>query len=205
MSGCSVIDADGSVVTPQLVLEAYRQRCFPMADQRSGRLRWYRPQRRAIITWDRWKIPESLAKRLRHAPFTVSFDRAFTEVMAACAERKSTWISGDIELLYNELHRLGSAHSVEAWNAAGELVGGLYGLNLGGCFCGESMFHRADDAGKVCVVHLVERLRAQGFTVLDCQQQSPHMERFGAYEIDDAEYASLLERCQAPCAFTAAT
>ena len=191
-----VIDADGSVVTPELVLEAYRLRCFPMAEERGGPLRWYRPTRRAIITWDRFKIPDSLGKRLRNRPYTITVDRDFPAVIAACAERASTWISHDIEALYTELHRRGHAHSLEAWDAGGALVGGLYGLAIGGCFCGESMFHRADDAAKMCVVRLVEILRARGFALLDCQQQTPHMQRFGAYEIDDRAYAALLDAAQ---------
>lgn len=202
MSAAQAIrDADGHPVTPELILAAYAERCFPMADSRNGRLRWYRPAMRAVITWDRWRIPRSLEQRLRHPPCTVTVDRAFALVIAACAERSSTWISGDIERLYGELHRLGHAHSLEAWDAAGDLVGGLYGLCLGGCFCGESMFHRINDAAKICVVHLVERLRSRGFRLLDCQQQTPHMARFGAREIGDDEYARLLAECREPCAF----
>jgi leucyl/phenylalanyl-tRNA--protein transferase len=190
-----VRDADGYRITAELVLEAYWQGCFPMADHRLGRLRWYRPNRRAIITWDRYKVPRSLEKVARKQPYTLTIDRDFAAVAAGCAQRISTWISPDIERLYGELHRLGHAHSVEAWNAAGELVGGLYGLAIGGCFCGESMFHRADDAAKLCVMHLVERLQARGFLMLDCQQQTPHMQRFGAYEVGEQDYSVLLARC----------
>lgn len=188
-----VIDADGYEVTAELVLEAYRQRCFPMADERQGRLRWYRPHLRAVITWDRWKVPESLARTVRKQPFRITVNTAFAAVIAACAERDTTWISRDIEQLYVDLHQQGHAHSVEAWNPAGELVGGLYGLAIGGVFCGESMFHRATDAAKICVVHLVDRLQRNGFALLDCQQQTPHMERFGAYEISDEIYGGLVE------------
>ncbi len=188
-----VLDADGYEVTAELVLEAYRQRCFPMADERQGRLRWYRPRLRAVITWDRWKVPDSLARTVRKQPFRITVDTAFATVIAACAERDTTWISRDIEQLYVALHQQGHAHSVEAWNPAGELVGGLYGLVVGGVFCGESMFHRATDAAKICVVHLVDRLQRNGFTLLDCQQQTPHMERFGAYEIEDEVYRGLVE------------
>ncbi len=187
-----ILDADGSEVTPELILTAYRQRCFPMADSRRGRIRWYRPTVRAVITWDRFKVPESLVKTMRRHPYRYTCDTAFAAVIAACAERTSTWISRDIERLYVALHERGVAHSLEAWDASGALVGGLYGLAIGSCFCGESMFHRADDAAKIAVVLLVERLRKQGFRVLDCQQQTPHMERFGAYEIPDAAYAALL-------------
>ncbi len=190
-----ILDADGHPITPEVVLRAYQLRCFPMAEHRRGRLRWYRPETRAVITWDRWKVPESLRKRLKSDPFTISVDLDFSAVIAACAKRTSTWISKDIEQLYTTLHQQGHAHSVEARDASGTLVGGLYGLAIGGCFCGESMFHRADDAAKACVVHLVGILRQRGFAVLDCQQQSPHMQRFGAYEIADADYARLLTGC----------
>lgn len=192
-----ITDADGYEVTPDLVLEAYRQRCFPMADEREGRLRWYRPAERAVITWDRWKVPESLVKVMRRMPFRLSIDEAFRDVIAACAERSTTWISRDIESLYTVLHERGHAHSVEAWDGDGTLVGGLYGLAIGGIFCGESMFHRANDAAKICVVHLVERLRERGFVLLDCQQQTSHMARFGAYEIGDEAYRGILDASRA--------
>ncbi len=185
-------DVDGHPITPDTVLAAYRMRCFPMAETRGGPIAWYRPNRRAVITWDRFTVPRSLAKVLRRQPYRITVDRAFPAVIAACAEREQTWISHDVEALYGELHQQGHVHSVEAWDAAGALVGGLYGLVLGSCFCGESMFHRANDASKACVVELVALLRAKGFVLLDCQQQTPHMERFGAYEISDRAYARLL-------------
>lgn len=188
-----VYDANGTLVTPDLIVRAYESRCFPMAEDRGGLINWYRPQTRAILTWDRWKVPRSLAKTARREPYRLSYDEAFEDIIAACADRDETWISQDIEALYGELHRRGIAHSVEAWDhASGDLVGGLYGLCIGGCFCGESMFHREPDASKLCVIHLVERLQRSGFAVLDCQQQTPHMERFGAYEVDDGDYAELL-------------
>lgn len=191
-----VRDIDGFPITPDTVLAAYWQRCFPMAEARDGAIAWYRPSTRAIITWDRFVVPDSLRKVLKRQPFQLSLDTAFASVIAACAERSSTWISRDVEALYSELHRRGIAHSVEARDAGGTLVGGLYGLALGACFCGESMFHHADDAGKACVVHLVGHLQARGFRLLDCQQQSPHMQRFGAYEISDRAYAGMLRACQ---------
>jgi leucyl/phenylalanyl-tRNA--protein transferase len=186
----AVRDADGQRITPEVVVAAYLDRCFPMADERHGPLRWYRPEERAIITWDAWKIPPSLRKTWRKAPYRLTMDVAFARVIAACAERDSTWISPDIERLYGALHQAGVAHSVEAWRGD-ELVGGLYGLALGGCFCGESMFHRADDAAKLCVMALADHLRARGFSLLDCQQQTPHMARFGARLISDEEYAAV--------------
>jgi leucyl/phenylalanyl-tRNA---protein transferase len=198
----TVQDADGNPITPDTILDAYWQRCFPMADSRRGRFRWYRPVQRAVIDWQAWKVPDSLDKVIRNRrPYRISFDTAFDEVITACADRDSTWISHGIEKLYRALHRRGVAHSVEAWSADGQLVGGLYGIALGACFCGESMFHRADDAAKICVVSLVAHLRAQGFKLLDCQQQTPHMQRFGAYEISDADYAERLEACRVQVSF----
>jgi len=193
-----VHDVDGHPITAETVVTAYLQRCFPMADARHGRIAWYRPAQRAVITWERFKVPDSLRKTMRRAPYRITCDRAFAAVIAACAERTSTWISHDVEALYLDLHRHGIGHSFEAWDAGGALVGGLYGLAIGGCFCGESMFHRADDAAKICVVALVAHLRACGFALLDCQQQSPHMRRFGAHEISDREYARRLAACAEP-------
>jgi leucyl/phenylalanyl-tRNA--protein transferase len=197
-----VRDADGNEVTPQVIINAYWQRCFPMADTRRGRFRWYRPATRAVITWDAWKVPDSLDKVIRNRrPYRITFDADFPAVIAACAERDETWISLGIEKLYIALHDLGLAHSVEAWDANNRLVGGLYGVVLGACFCGESMFHRAPDASKICAVHLVRRLQASGFKLLDCQQQNPHMGRFGAREISDEVYAELLAGCHADVHF----
>jgi leucyl/phenylalanyl-tRNA---protein transferase len=196
-----VRDADGYPITPDVVLAAYRHGLFPMADSRAAPIRWYQPRERAIITWDRYVIPKSLSKVARNKqPFTLTINRDFSAVIAACAERSATWISHDVQLLYETLHRMGHAHSVEAW-ADGQLLGGCYGLAIGGIFCGESMFHRANDAAKLCVMHLVERLQANGFLALDCQQQTPHMERFGAYEIGHEAYAALLQRAAEPRVF----
>ncbi len=195
MNPARIVDADGYPITPDVVLAAYHHGCFPMADDRNGRLRWYRPAERAIITWDRYQVPKSLSKVARNRqPYQITINKDFPAVIAACAERSSTWISDDVEALYVALHRLGHAHSVEAYDAAGALVGGCYGLAIGGIFCGESMFHRAPDASKLCVMFLIERLQANGFALLDCQQQTPHMERFGAYVVDESTYGELLEQ-----------
>ena len=190
--GVTVYDVDGHAVTPAGLVSAYSQRCFPMADHRGGPFAWFRPSERAVITWDTWKVPRSLAKVWRKKPYRLTCDQAFTDVIHACAQRSETWISHDIERLYAALHQLGIAHSCEAWDADDNLVGGCYGLALGGCFCGESMFTRADNAAKLCVMHLVDHLQASGFSILDCQQQTPHMQRFGATEIGDAAYEKML-------------
>ncbi|WP_298814402.1 leucyl/phenylalanyl-tRNA--protein transferase [Chloroflexus sp.] len=183
-------------LTPELLLAAYRQGIFPMADE-DGSIGWYEPVRRAIIPLDeRFHVPRRLARTVRSGVFTVTFDTAFAEVINACAEpapgRETTWISDEIVRAYCELHRLGYAHSVECWRD-GMLAGGLYGVALGGLFAGESMFHRIRDASKVALVHLVERLRRGGFVLLDSQFiAGPHLLQFGTIEIPRAEYHRLL-------------
>lgn len=187
-----------TVLTPELLLAAYAQGIFPMADAR-GEIGWYEPIRRAIIPLDeRFHVPRRLARTVRSGFYTVTFDEAFADVIEACAApapgRETTWISPEIIRAYNELHRLGYAHSVECWRD-GQLAGGLYGVALGGLFAGESMFHRMRDASKVALVHLVERLRRGGFVLLDSQfLTGTHMLQFGAIEIPHAEYHRLLRR-----------
>ena len=189
-------------LTPDLLVRAYYAGAFPMADGRRGRIRWYAPDPRAIIPLDAFHVPRSLARTLRRGVFEIRVDSAFAEVMRACADREETWISAAIVRAYTALHHAGLAHSVEAWRE-GELVGGLYGVSLGGAFFGESMFSRATDGSKVALVALVERLRAQGFSLLDTQFQTDHLARFGAIEIPRAEYERrLAEALTRPCSFT---
>lgn len=182
------------------MLAGYTRGIFPMADE-WGRLAFYTADPRCILPLDSFHCPRRLARKVRGGEFEPRVDTAFDEVVAACAARQSTWISGQIREIYGELHRLGHAHSVEAWKA-GALAGGLYGVALGGAFFGESMFHRETDASRVCVVWLVERLRARGYTLLDCQQQTAHMERFGAVLIPARDYlARLAEALRRDCRF----
>lgn len=185
-------------LTPRLLLNAYSQGIFPMADDADGSIYWYDPDPRAIIPLDdRFHVSRSLARRIRKGGFEVRYDTAFRAVMTACAEpvpgRESTWISDDLINIYSELHGLGFAHSVEVW-IDGELAGGLYGVSLAGLFAGESMFSRIVDTSKIALVYLVERLRRGGFLLLDTQFATPHLRRFGAYEISRAEYKARLER-----------
>lgn len=184
-------------LTPHLLLNAYSQGIFPMAED-DGTIYWYDPHPRAIIPLDdRFHIPRSLARRIRQGDFEVRVDTAFRQVMTACAApgpgRERTWISPEMVDVYSELNRLGFAHSVEVWIEE-ELAGGLYGVSLAGLFAGESMFSRATDASKIALVYLVERLRRDGFVLLDTQFLTPHLERFGAYEISQGEYKRRLER-----------
>lgn len=181
-----------SLPSPETLLLAYREGIFPMAESRDDpELFWVDPQRRGVLPLDGFRLSHSLARTIRRRRFEASLDRAFDAVVAACADRKETWISAPIADLYGRLHRMGRAHSVETW-AGGELVGGCYGVALGGAFFGESMFSRATDASKVALAHLVERLRAGGFLLLDTQFLTPHLASLGGVEISRAEYRRRL-------------
>jgi len=183
-------------ITPDLLLRAYASGLFPMADSADDPdLFWVEPEMRGVLPLDAFHIPKRLARTVRQAPFEIRFDTAFDEVVSACAEsvenRPSTWINSTITELYSSLHRLNHAHCVEAWRD-GELVGGLYGVSLRRAFFGESMFSRATDASKVCLVHLVNRLRERGFVLLDTQFTTEHLKRFGAIDVPRDDYAGML-------------
>ncbi|HWQ14965.1 MAG TPA: leucyl/phenylalanyl-tRNA--protein transferase [Roseiflexaceae bacterium] len=182
-------------LTPDLLLSAYCQGVFPMADER-GRIGFYDPDPRAIIPLDSFHVPRRLARTVRSGAFEIRVDTQFRRVVEECAApapgRETTWISAEIVAAYTALHELGFAHSVEAWRD-GRLVGGLYGVAVRGLFAGESMFSRERDASKVALVHLVERLRRGGFVLLDTQfVVGPHMLQFGTVEIPRAEYRRRL-------------
>jgi leucyl/phenylalanyl-tRNA--protein transferase len=179
-------------LSPRLLLTAYANGIFPMADD-TGVIHWLAPDPRAIIELDQFKTSRSLRSLYQRKAFDISVDRAFDEIIDACADRKEgTWISQEIKTAYRRLHQLGFAHSVEAWQE-GRLVGGLYGVALGGAFFGESMFNRVSNASKVALVALVQRMRARGFTLLDVQFVTEHLAQFGATEIPREEYERRLE------------
>lgn len=184
-------------VTPDLVIRAYAVGVFPMAESRgSDRMYWLDPALRGVLPIDAgFHLPRRLRRTALSDRFTVTADRDFAGAIRGCAEpapgRTDTWINGEIEGLFIELHRRGYAHSVETWSD-GELVGGLYGVALGGAFFGESMFSRATDASKVALVHLVARLRLCGYVLCDTQFLTTHLARFGAVEIPKAEYKARL-------------
>ena len=185
------------VLRPELLLHAYRGGLFPMADpDDDDRIFWCAPDPRAVLPLGGLRVSRSLRQRLRRGTYAVTTDEAFDAVVAGCAEpapgREQTWISDEIAWAYGLLHRLGHAHSVECWDASGDLAGGLYGVVLGGAFFGESMFSRSVDASKVALVHLVERLREGGFALLGVQMQTPHLERMGAVEVTREEYEAQL-------------
>ncbi len=152
---------------------------------------WVDPKTRGVLPLDELHIPRSLKKRLLKGGFRVTHDRDFAGVVEGCAERDSTWINAEIRKLFTELHELGFAHSIEVWRED-ELVGGLYGVQLGSAFFGESMFSRASDASKVALVHLVARMKLGGFTLLDTQFVTEHLARFGAQEISRKIYHKQL-------------
>ena len=182
-----------AVIDPELLLRAYAIGVFPMSDSRDARdVFWVEPRRRAILPLDGFRLSRSLRKTLRSGRFEVSCDRAFAQVVRRCAQREETWINGDIEASYVELHRRGNAHSVECWEG-GELVGGLYGVCLGAAFFGESMFSVRPDASKVALAWLVARLKVGGFRLLDCQFMTEHLRSLGAIEIPQTDYVSILE------------
>jgi leucyl/phenylalanyl-tRNA---protein transferase len=189
-----------------LLVTAYASGWFPMAVE-EGEIRWFSPDPRGIIPLEGFRVPRRLARVCRQGPFRIEIDRAFDEVIRACADSDrdrddpGSWINGEIIESYVALHRRGVAHSLEAWNGD-RLVGGLYGVALGGAFFGESMFHRETDASKVALVALVERLRSRGFALLDTQWVTPHLMQFGATEIPREDYLKQLSASlQLSCAF----
>lgn len=156
-------------------------------------IRWYSPDPRCILDLNNFHISHRLARTYRQGKLELSVNRSWNEVLQACADRDSTWITNEIFSAYSTLHKMGLAHSVEAYDE-NRLVGGLYGVSLGGAFMGESMFHTKRDASKIALVYLVERLKERGFTLLDCQFTTGHLRSFGAIEISQKEYLSRLEK-----------
>lgn len=177
-------------LTPQILLNAYSQGIFPMGDE-DGAIYWYDPDPRAIMPLDTFHVPRRLARRIRQGGFEVRVDTAFRAVITACAApapgREETWITPEIIDVYCEMHELGFAHSVETW-IDDALMGGLYGVTLGGLFAGESMFSHAQDMSKIALVSLVDRLRSGGFQLLDTQFMTKHLRGFGAIEIRRSDY-----------------
>jgi leucyl/phenylalanyl-tRNA--protein transferase len=178
-------------LTAEIVEKAYRSGVFPMAAPEYGVITWHRPDPRAVMPLDAFHVPRRLARTVRSARFATTFDRDFAAVMRGCAEGRPVWISDDFCRIYGELHRRGQAHSVEVWQDD-RLVGGLYGVHLGGAFFAESKFHRERDASKVAVVALATRLRERGFALLEVQYLTDHLAQFGTVEISAAEYGRRL-------------
>ncbi len=195
------------IIEPDLLMLAYRSGVFPMADARDDpEIFWIEPRIRAIIPLDAFHLSRSLAKVLKQGRFTVTCNRAFSRVIEQCAspregEEGGSWISHRIQASYEELHRLGHAHSIECWQEAEDggkvLAGGLYGVGFDRAFCGESMFARATDASKVALAWLVAAMRRAGASLLDCQFQTPHLQSLGAVEVSQRRYVAMLRAAQA--------
>jgi leucyl/phenylalanyl-tRNA--protein transferase len=180
------------MIDSDLLLEAYRLGIFPMAMD-DGEIRWFSPDPRTILPLEAFHVPHGLRRERRAQAIEIRINTRFQEVVQGCAARPDTWINDEIIESYTRLHTLGAAHSVESWSA-NELVGGLYGVAIGGAFFGESMFHRITGASKIALWALVERLRERRFTLLDTQWLTPHLEQFGAKEIPRALYRHLLSQ-----------
>ena len=190
-------DSASSEITPEVLLRAYACGIFPMADSADDpAIYWIEPRERGVIPLDRFYVPSRLARTVRSDRYTVTINRDFDGVIDSCAEsmpgRPRTWINTRIRTLYRKLHERRHCHSVEVYDGDA-LVGGLYGVSLGRAFFGESMFHRSRDASKVALVHLVARLKAGGFRLLDTQFVTDHLRTFGAIEVPRRHYHKLLE------------
>ncbi len=188
---------------PETLLQAYAMGIFPMAESRDDpEIHWVDPRRRGIMPLDGFHLSRSLARQLRRRAYSVTVDQDFDSVVSACADRGETWISQRIQRLYGQLHRRGFAHSIEVRDGQA-LVGGVYGVVLGGAFFGESMFSGVTDASKIALAHAVHRLRAGGFSLFDTQFLTPHLASLGAVEIPRAEYHRRLAAALAqPATFT---
>lgn len=179
-------------ITPDILLRAYAAGIFPMAQDRfSAEIHWVEPRLRGIFPLNGFHLSRSLSRHILRGGFSVTINRDFAGVVAGCAGRPTTWINGQITDLYTQLHRLGHAHSVEVW-ADDALIGGVYGVQLGAVFMGESMFSRAPNASKVALAYLMHRLRAGGFMLFDTQYLTPHLASLGAVEIPKSAYKSRL-------------
>lgn len=183
-------------IDPDELILAYRLGVFPMAENRdSSSVLWVRPNTRCVLPLDDFHVPKRLARTVRADHFDVRCDTAFDAVIRNCAaagpQRDESWINPAIASVFQELHRRGEAHSIEAWDGA-ELVGGLYGLSIGGAFFGESMFSTQTDASKVALVHLAARLKQGGYRLLDAQFPNPHLDQFGAVDISEKEFEKVL-------------
>jgi leucyl/phenylalanyl-tRNA---protein transferase len=200
-TGPSGVVAFGGDLHPETLRLAYRQGIFPWP-HRGLPMLWFCPPMRAVLEFDRLHLPASLKKAQRQSRLCFTIDTAFDEVIAACRDsrrpgQKGTWITKPMYRAYCQFHRLGEAHSIEAWDEDGNLVGGLYGVDAGGQFGGESMFYREPNASKLALLFLIEHLKERGATFIDIQQLTPHMERLGAREIPRDEFLARLAASQA--------
>ncbi len=182
--------------TAAFLREAYAQGFFPMPHPESGEILWFHPEPRTVIPLNAFHVSRSLAKTLAKGGFELRINSDFAGVMKACADRPDTWITDQFIGVYSEMNQAGAAHSVEVWRDD-QLIGGVYGVSLAGGFFAESMFHKVTDMSKVALFHLVERMKARGMTLLECQFLTPHLKSLGAIEIPRAQYMKRLEKALA--------
>jgi leucyl/phenylalanyl-tRNA--protein transferase len=183
------------------LLWAYSQGFFPMPEPQTEVIEWYRPDPRAILPLDKFHVSRSLRKVLKENLFSVTHTQDFNQVISGCAARAETWISSEFIRAYEELHLMGHAHSVEVWSGD-QLVGGVYGVQIGGAFFAESMFSKKDNASKVALYDLTSHLRKNGFLLLEIQFLTPHLTSLGAIEIPDSDYMTILKNAlKVPCLF----
>lgn len=185
--------AIGGDLSPQRILHAYERGIFPWFSDDQPIL-WWSPNPRCVLFPENVHVSRSLRRKLNKDAFTITVDQAFPEVIALCGElrEEGTWITPDMESAYRRLHEMGVAHSFEAWNETGDLVGGLYGVALGRCFFGESMFSRERDASKVVFVHVAGHLKQWGYRIMDCQVENPHLLRLGATLIPRSQFLTII-------------
>lgn len=187
--------------TAAFLREAYAQGFFPMPHPDTGEILWFHPEPRTILPLDGFHVSRSLHRTLRKGDFEIRVDHDFAGVMKACADRAETWITNQFIDVYSEMHEAGDAHSLEVWRND-QLIGGVYGVSLGGAFFAESMFHRVTDMSKVALFHLVERMKGRGMTLLETQFMTPHLKSLGAVEISRARYMKRLgEALRVPVTF----
>jgi leucyl/phenylalanyl-tRNA--protein transferase len=183
-----------SPLTPEILLRGYANGVFPMADNaQSTDVYWVQPEMRGVMPLDGFHASRSLRRAMRKADYTITKNTQFGDVVRGCADREETWINTSIFDLYQQLHKLGFAHSIEVCRN-GTLIGGVYGVTLGSAFFGESMFSRATNASKIALAHLVDHLNERGFTLFDTQFQNPHIQTLGVVEISQAKYLVLLKK-----------
>ncbi|NWF90922.1 MAG: leucyl/phenylalanyl-tRNA--protein transferase [Ignavibacteriaceae bacterium] len=178
---------------PEIMLKLYAQGAFPMADEKTGEINWYLPDKRAIIPLDKYNFPRSLKKKLAQSEFHYKMDNDFLAIVKNCANREPTWISNELIEAYLRLNKLGFVHTVETY-LKNKLVGGLYGIAIHGAFFGESMFSKVSQASKAALIKLIEHLNLNNFVLLDVQFMTPHLKMFGAIEISFDEYQKLLSK-----------
>jgi leucyl/phenylalanyl-tRNA--protein transferase len=183
--------ATSTLLSPELLHSAYSQGYFPLPDIATAEISWFRPDPRAVLPLHHMHVSRSLQKVLRREYFSVTYDRAFSEVMEGCGRRPETWLNDEMKQAYQDMYQLGFAHSVEVWQER-QLVGGTYGLSIGGAFFAESMFYAVSNASKVALFYLVERLKAKGFLLLECQFLTTHIASLGAVAISDKQYMRTL-------------